>query len=203
MSEGHQRSINNVREDYRKGSSPLPVPSSSPLTPPTTQYHPSCFSCSACPTKLKSEFYVFEARPYCQQHYHRLNGSLCTNRSCGGPIEGPCVSLVGKANGDGGRCSSSSSSLSPPFGSLVLRTMTDTTSATDHPECFKCATCQTPLLEYHFVISRLPYCERHADLDLPPRSFLPSNPTPSSRLPLRKDDGGLRAKKRQTLISRS
>ena len=36
-------------------------------------------------------FYVFGGRPYCDYHYHLANKSLCNNRICGLPIEGPCA----------------------------------------------------------------------------------------------------------------
>ncbi|ORY88847.1 hypothetical protein BCR35DRAFT_262950 [Leucosporidium creatinivorum] len=65
------------------------------------KYHPKCFTCWECSASFAgSEFYVFDQRPYCQQHWHALNGSLCANPKCGSPIEGPCVSLVGEENGD-------------------------------------------------------------------------------------------------------
>jgi hypothetical protein len=55
-------------------------------------------------TKLHPLYDHSDGKPYCQYDYHLLNGSLCANRSCGSPIEGPCVSLGGEENGGGGRC---------------------------------------------------------------------------------------------------
>jgi hypothetical protein len=53
----------------------------------TGRYHKACFVCATCREPFSSaEFYVHGDRPYCEQHYHRLNGSLCG--SCGRGIEG-------------------------------------------------------------------------------------------------------------------
>ena len=53
----------------------------------TGRYHRSCFVCRTCGDGFPTaEFYVFENAPYCEHHYHRLNGSLC--RSCNRGIEG-------------------------------------------------------------------------------------------------------------------
>lgn len=100
------------------------------------KYHRECFACFDCGEKFANgEFYVLyvpsslfsksctdsllrppnsDGKPYCQLHYHSLNGSLCANHECGKPIEGPCVSLVGEENGGGGRCASL-----PPFSSFL------------------------------------------------------------------------------------
>ncbi|KAK4176178.1 hypothetical protein QBC36DRAFT_188123 [Triangularia setosa] len=53
----------------------------------TGRYHKPCFVCSTCQEPFSSAtFYVLDDRPYCEQHYHKLNGSLCG--SCGKGIEG-------------------------------------------------------------------------------------------------------------------
>ncbi|TRX97182.1 hypothetical protein FHL15_001976 [Xylaria flabelliformis] len=53
----------------------------------TGRYHKACFVCATCKEPFSSAtFYVHEDRPYCEQHYHKLNGSLC--RSCNKGIEG-------------------------------------------------------------------------------------------------------------------
>ncbi len=53
----------------------------------TGKYHKACFVCTTCSEPFSSaEFYVLDDRPYCEQHYHKLNGSLCG--SCGRGIEG-------------------------------------------------------------------------------------------------------------------
>ncbi|KAF2276359.1 uncharacterized protein EI97DRAFT_458298 [Westerdykella ornata] len=53
----------------------------------TGRYHKQCFVCKTCRSPFPSaEFYVFDNSPYCEQHYHELNGSLC--RTCNRGIEG-------------------------------------------------------------------------------------------------------------------
>jgi hypothetical protein len=53
----------------------------------TGRYHKQCFVCRTCADPFPTaEFYVFENAPYCEQHYHKLNGSLCN--SCDRGIEG-------------------------------------------------------------------------------------------------------------------
>ncbi|KAI0878155.1 hypothetical protein GGS24DRAFT_497220 [Hypoxylon argillaceum] len=53
----------------------------------TGRYHKACFVCATCKEAFSSAtFYVHEDRPYCEQHYHKLNGSLCG--SCNRGIEG-------------------------------------------------------------------------------------------------------------------
>lgn len=53
----------------------------------TGRYHKQCFTCRTCKSPFPSaEFYVFENYPYCEQHYHELNGSLC--KACNRGIEG-------------------------------------------------------------------------------------------------------------------
>ncbi|KAH7148775.1 hypothetical protein EDB81DRAFT_474442 [Dactylonectria macrodidyma] len=53
----------------------------------TGKYHKACFVCTTCTEPFTSaEFYVHEDKPYCEQHYHKLNGSLCG--SCQKGIEG-------------------------------------------------------------------------------------------------------------------
>jgi hypothetical protein len=53
----------------------------------TGRYHKQCFVCRTCADPFPTaEFYVFENSPYCEQHYHKLNGSLCN--SCDIGIEG-------------------------------------------------------------------------------------------------------------------
>ncbi|GAA5938464.1 LIM domain-containing protein [Sporobolomyces koalae] len=134
------------------------------------KYHPACFSCFSCSKSFPTgDFYVYDGKPYCQYDYHLLNGSLCAHKPCGSPIEGPCVSLVGEENGGGGRY---------------------------HPQCFTCSipTCARALLDHHFVVNRLPYCETHS-----------SGPTQSRMDDIHHSVTSLqtsRAKKRQTIITR-
>jgi hypothetical protein len=53
----------------------------------TGRYHKNCFVCKTCSDPFPTaEFYVFENSPYCERHYHELNGSMCA--SCDRGIEG-------------------------------------------------------------------------------------------------------------------
>ncbi|KAF2659655.1 hypothetical protein K491DRAFT_590561 [Lophiostoma macrostomum CBS 122681] len=53
----------------------------------TGRYHKQCFVCRTCQDPFPSaEFYVFDNSPYCEHHYHKLNGSLCL--TCNRGIEG-------------------------------------------------------------------------------------------------------------------
>jgi hypothetical protein len=53
----------------------------------TGRYHKACFVCTTCKAPFSSStFYVLNDKPYCEQDYHRLNGSLCGH--CGVGIEG-------------------------------------------------------------------------------------------------------------------
>ncbi|KAH9877716.1 hypothetical protein J1614_002933, partial [Plenodomus biglobosus] len=53
----------------------------------TGRYHKQCFVCRTCAGPFPTaEFYVFENSPYCEHHYHKLNGSLCG--ACNRGIEG-------------------------------------------------------------------------------------------------------------------
>ncbi|EFY89653.1 LIM domain-containing protein [Metarhizium acridum CQMa 102] len=53
----------------------------------TGKYHKACFVCTTCTEPFSSSvFYVLDDKPYCEQHYHELNGSLCGD--CGRGIEG-------------------------------------------------------------------------------------------------------------------
>ncbi len=53
----------------------------------TGRYHKACFVCTTCAKPFStSTFYVFDDKPYCEHHYHEVNGSLCG--SCGDGIEG-------------------------------------------------------------------------------------------------------------------
>lgn len=54
------------------------------------RYHRSCFVCRTCGDGFPTaEFYVYENAPYCEHHYHKLNGSLCN--SCNRGIEGQAI----------------------------------------------------------------------------------------------------------------
>jgi hypothetical protein len=53
----------------------------------TGRYHKQCFVCRTCSDPFPTaEFYVFDNSPYCERHYHELNGSICLG--CNHGIEG-------------------------------------------------------------------------------------------------------------------
>ncbi|KAH9906697.1 hypothetical protein F4778DRAFT_591872 [Xylariomycetidae sp. FL2044] len=53
----------------------------------TGRYHKACFVCTTCKEPFSSStFYVLNDKPYCEQHYHKLNKSLCGH--CNKGIEG-------------------------------------------------------------------------------------------------------------------
>jgi len=56
------------------------------------KYHRDCFNCHSCHKLFPDKtFYVFDGKPFCDYHYHKMNGSLCAAPICGRPIEGPCA----------------------------------------------------------------------------------------------------------------
>jgi len=53
----------------------------------TGRYHKQCFVCVTCSEPFQtSTFYVIDDSPYCERHYHKLNGSVCD--TCDKGIEG-------------------------------------------------------------------------------------------------------------------
>ncbi|TVY17876.1 Paxillin-like protein 1 [Lachnellula arida] len=61
----------------------------------TGRYHKHCFVCATCSEPFQaSTFYVINDRPYCERHYHKLNGSVCT--ACDKGIEGQFLESEGK-----------------------------------------------------------------------------------------------------------
>jgi uncharacterized CHY-type Zn-finger protein len=59
------------------------------------QWHPSCFVCAVCKAPLGGgSFFHDKGRPYCQQHFHAQQGSLCG--TCQEPISGRCINAAGK-----------------------------------------------------------------------------------------------------------
>lgn len=53
----------------------------------TGRYHKQCFVCQTCRAPFQTaDFYVISNFPYCERHYHQLNGSLC--KACDRGIEG-------------------------------------------------------------------------------------------------------------------
>lgn len=53
----------------------------------TGRYHKACFVCATCSEPFQTAtFYVIDDSPYCERHYHKLNGSVCN--TCDKGIEG-------------------------------------------------------------------------------------------------------------------
>ncbi|KAJ9199181.1 hypothetical protein DTO164E3_4885 [Paecilomyces variotii] len=103
----------------------------------TGRYHKTCFVCYTCRAPFQTaDFYVLDDHPYCAQHYHELNGSLCA--TCNTGIEGQYL----ETNERAGRGSSDR----PKF----------------HPDCLKCRTCRIVLRGEYFEWNGHVYCERDA-----------------------------------------
>ena len=59
------------------------------------RWHRDCFVCKTCRAPFPTaDFYVLSNHPYCNRHYHQLNGSLC--RHCDRGIEGQYVETDSK-----------------------------------------------------------------------------------------------------------
>ncbi|RHZ68335.1 hypothetical protein CDV55_105245 [Aspergillus turcosus] len=103
----------------------------------TGRYHRECFVCCHCRSPFETaDFYVLNDRPYCAQHYHELNGSLCS--ACNKGIEGQYLETIEKS-GPG------------PADHKKF-----------HPECLTCRTCSVPLNGEYFEWNGRVYCERDA-----------------------------------------
>ncbi|GAB7366718.1 hypothetical protein MBLNU230_g0675t1 [Neophaeotheca triangularis] len=110
----------------------------------TGRWHKACFVCRTCASPFSTtSFYVHHDQPYCEQHYHEINGSLCNG--CARGIEGEYLET-----------SSSSSSLGGPGGGEGEKKF--------HPRCFVCSDpgCREVLREEYFEITGRVFCERHA-----------------------------------------
>ncbi|KAJ5179097.1 hypothetical protein N7492_002307 [Penicillium capsulatum] len=102
----------------------------------TGRYHRGCFVCFECHSPFQTaDFYVLNNRPYCAQHYHQRNGSLCS--TCHSGIEGQYLETVeGNPNRPDRR--------------------------RFHPECLQCRTCHVLLKGDYFEWNGGVYCERDA-----------------------------------------
>ncbi|KAK4546934.1 hypothetical protein LTR36_001666 [Oleoguttula mirabilis] len=102
----------------------------------TGRWHKACFTCKACEQPFTTaDFYVINNQPYCEQHYHEQNGSLC--HGCTRGIEGHYLETIS---------SSAAGSGEKKF----------------HPRCFTCHDCRQVLSDDYFEINSRVYCERHA-----------------------------------------
>lgn len=102
----------------------------------TGRWHKACFVCRTCEQPFTTaDFYVIANQPFCEQHYHEKNGSLC--HGCNRGIEGQYLETSS---------SSRNGSVARKF----------------HPRCFTCCECREVLSEDYFEITGKVYCERHA-----------------------------------------
>ncbi|KAL4782199.1 hypothetical protein BJX76DRAFT_298692 [Aspergillus varians] len=126
----------------------------------TGRYHRGCFVCYQCRSAFETnDFYVLNDRPYCAQHYHENNGSICAG--CHSGIEGRYLE-TNERTGPG------------PADRQKF-----------HVDCLRCRTCNVDLHGEYFEWNGLVYCERDARRAAaaasPNRFRRPT--TPSSPLP--------------------
>ncbi|XP_026567727.1 transforming growth factor beta-1-induced transcript 1 protein isoform X2 [Pseudonaja textilis] len=58
-------------------------------------WHPECFVCRECYTPfMNGSFFEHGGRPFCEIHYHKQRGSLCSG--CEKPITGRCITAMGR-----------------------------------------------------------------------------------------------------------
>ena len=122
----------------------------------TGRYHKECFVCRTCKKSFATaDFYVLGDHPYCAQHYHELNETICG--SCGSGIEGQY---------------------------LETSAVDGKPSKKFHTSCLACTTCRTPLREDYFEFNGRVYCEKDAFrlASLPSRSQYDSAPARPSPL---------------------
>jgi hypothetical protein len=102
----------------------------------TGRYHRGCFVCFECHSPFPTaDFYVLNNRPFCAQHYHERNGSLCAG--CHTGIEGHYLETVERnpARPDRRRF---------------------------HTQCLQCRTCHVLLKGDYFEWNGEVFCERDA-----------------------------------------
>ena len=103
----------------------------------TGRWHKACFVCKTCKEPFTTaDFYVINNHPYCEQHYHEKNGSVCNG--CHRGIEGQYL----ETHNSGG----------PNEG----------VGKKYHRRCFTCFDCRMVLAEDYFEIEGRVFCERHA-----------------------------------------
>lgn len=106
----------------------------------TGRYHKSCLVCHTCGSAfLTADFYVLNDHPYCSQHYHELNCSLCF--ACNHGIEGQYLET---------------DEWVPQTGRSRRHRQKF------HPDCFRCKTCKIVLGGDYFEWYGGVYCERDA-----------------------------------------
>ena len=134
----------------------------------TGRYHKGCFVCTSCKSPFATaDFYVLNDQPYCEQHYHELNGTTCAG--CGRGIEG--------------RYMETSSVSTPPDS----RSRSVPSTKKFHTECLVCSTCKMVMKDDYFELSGRVYCEKDAFriANLPAKSnglnSAPTRPSPLVR----------------------
>ncbi|KAJ5365496.1 Zinc finger LIM-type [Penicillium concentricum] len=128
----------------------------------TGRYHRGCFVCFECHSPFQTvDFYVLNNRPFCAQHYHERNGSLCAG--CNTGIEGHYLETVERnpARPDRRRF---------------------------HTQCLQCRTCHVLLKGDYFEWNGEVFCERDARRAAaashhPPPPGPPGPPGPGRRRP--------------------
>ncbi|EGE82527.1 LIM domain-containing protein [Blastomyces dermatitidis ATCC 18188] len=119
----------------------------------TGRWHKACFVCHTCRSPFQTaDFYVLDNLPYCAQHYHELNGSLCG--SCNMGIEGQYLETE-EENEDS----------------------TGGARKKYHPGCFRCRTCHMVLRGDYFEWNGVAYCERDGRRAAAAMHPAPSPPT--------------------------
>ncbi|KAJ5403207.1 hypothetical protein N7509_003078 [Penicillium cosmopolitanum] len=102
----------------------------------TGKYHRGCFVCFECSSPFQTaDFYVLNNKPYCAQHYHERNGSLCS--TCHNGIEGEYLETVERTGARPDR-------------------------RRFHLNCLQCRTCHIMLKGDYFEWNGGVYCERDA-----------------------------------------
>ncbi|OKL62945.1 hypothetical protein UA08_01767 [Talaromyces atroroseus] len=122
----------------------------------TGRYHKACFVCFTCRSPFEtSDFYVLDDHPYCAQHYHELNGSVCS--TCKKGIEGQYLETIEQST----------------YGSGNPQKF--------HPDCLTCRTCRVVLRGDYFEWNGQVYCERDARraaaMTPPPGRLRPTMPS--------------------------
>lgn len=120
----------------------------------TGRYHKECFACTTCHNPFATaDFYVLRDQPYCAQHYHTLNGSLCG--SCGHGIEGQYLEATrSKAKG----------------------------AEKFHAKCFTCVMCRVVLKHDYFAHHGRFFCERDIHRVASPPNRSPNGRGPTTGL---------------------
>ncbi|OQE93501.1 hypothetical protein PENNAL_c0005G07621 [Penicillium nalgiovense] len=119
----------------------------------TGRYHRGCFVCFECHSPFQTvDFYVLNNRPFCAQHYHERNGSLCAG--CHTGIEGHYLETVERNPGRSDR-------------------------RRFHTQCLQCRTCHVLLKGDYFEWNGEVFCER--DARRAAAAYHPPPPGPSGR----------------------